>query len=101
MRRPIGRRDLVHPSAEAPPAAAPVRMSWARLLKRVFEIDLEHCPGGLLKIIAAIEDPPVIAQILTISACPPGTPPLARAVIRSIPNGLIPGRDPLPPGLSP
>jgi len=34
----------------------PVRMSWARLLKRVFEIDLGHCPncGGELKIIAAI-----------------------------------------------
>jgi len=34
----------------------PVRLSWARLLKRVFEIDLEHCPncGGELKIIAAI-----------------------------------------------
>ena len=23
----------------------PVRLSWARLLKRVFEIDLEHCPN--------------------------------------------------------
>ena len=36
-------------------------MSWARLLKRVFDIDVEHCPncGGALKIIAAIEDPPV------------------------------------------
>jgi len=35
---------------------APARMSWARLLKRVFDIDLEHCPqcGGDLKIIAAI-----------------------------------------------
>jgi hypothetical protein len=34
-------------------------MSWARLLKRVFEIDIEHCPscGGELKIIAAIEYP--------------------------------------------
>jgi hypothetical protein len=41
--------------AEAPPAAAPARLSWARLLKRVFDIDLEHCPrcGGPLKIIAA------------------------------------------------
>jgi hypothetical protein len=40
-------------------------MSWARLLKRVFEIDIEQCPqcGGTLKIIAAIEHP-VIAKIL-------------------------------------
>jgi hypothetical protein len=37
-------------------------MSWARLLKRVFELDLEHCPncGGELKIIAAIQERPVI-----------------------------------------
>ena len=35
--------------------SAPARMSWARLLKRVFDIDIEHCPncGGRLKIIAA------------------------------------------------
>jgi ribosomal protein S27E len=40
---------------------APARMSWARLLKRVFDIDVEHCPncGGRLKIIAAIEEPPL------------------------------------------
>ena len=33
-----------------------VRLSWAKLLKRVFEIDMEHCPncGGERKIIAAI-----------------------------------------------
>ncbi len=45
----------------------PVRMSWAKLLKRVFEIDLEHCPncGGELKIIAAILEQPVIEKILT------------------------------------
>ena len=44
----------------------PVRLSWARLLKRVFEIDLEHCPicGGELKIIAAILAAPVIERIL-------------------------------------
>ena len=34
--------------------SAPARMSWARLLKRVFDIDIDHCPkcGGSLKIIA-------------------------------------------------
>ena len=34
----------------------PARVSWARLLKRVFQIDLGHCPncGGQLRIIAAI-----------------------------------------------
>ena len=39
--------------AHAQPSSA--RMSWARLLKRVFNIDLEHSPncGGALKIIAA------------------------------------------------
>jgi len=44
----------------------PARISWARLLKRVFEIDLEHCPncGGQLKIIAAILKAPVIERIL-------------------------------------
>jgi hypothetical protein len=31
--------------------------SWARLLKRIFDLDLEHCPNcrGELKIIAAAE----------------------------------------------
>ena len=41
-------------------------MSWACLLKRVFDIDIERCShcGGRLKIIAAIVDPQVIIKIL-------------------------------------
>src|SRR5262245_24594161 len=60
----------------------PPRMSWARLLKRVFDIDVEHCPncGGALKIIAAIDDPPVIAKILTHLGLPSPPPPRARRV---------------------
>ena len=36
---------------------SPARMSWARLLKRVFDIDLEHCPNccGTLKIIVPLK----------------------------------------------
>ena len=45
----------------------PARISWARLLKRVFQIDIEHCPncGGQLKIIAAILESAVIERMLT------------------------------------
>ena len=44
-----------------------MRLSWAKLLKRLFEIDVEHCPncGGELKIIAAILEQPVIEKIGT------------------------------------
>jgi hypothetical protein len=71
----------VHEHAHANAA----RMSWAQLLKRVFDIDLEHCPqcGGALKIIAAIEEPAVIVRILTHlglhARAPPSSParPLA------------------------
>ena len=63
------------PVQAAPPAECeatcahhrPVRLRWAKLLKRVFEIDVAHCPncGGELKIIAAIMEQPVIEKILT------------------------------------
>jgi hypothetical protein len=54
----------------------PHRISWARLLKRVFDIDMHTCPncgGGELKIIAAILERPVIAKILTHLGLSPDT----------------------------
>ncbi len=72
-----------HTCDHAPAHSAPVRMSWARLLKRVFDIDIERCAcGGKLKIIAVIEAPDVIARILThlgLSARPPPRAPAWRA----------------------
>ena len=66
--------------------ARPARIIWARLLKRVFDIDIEHWPncGGTLKIITAasagsgqtgIEDPPVIIKILSHIGLPTRAPP--------------------------
>ena len=54
-------------------------MSWAQLLKRVFEIDMAHCPqcGGPLTLIAAIEDPAVIVKILAHLGLPTRAPPKA------------------------
>jgi hypothetical protein len=59
----------------------PVRLSWARLLKRVFDLDLEHCPncGGELKFIAAILGQPVIEKILTHLGLQARAPPRAPA----------------------
>ena len=58
-----------------------MRLSWARLLKRVFDLDLQHCPncGGELKIIAAIQEPPVIEKILTHLELQARAPPRALA----------------------
>ena len=67
--------------ATAPTASTRTRLSWAQLLKRVFAIDMASCPycGGPLTIIAAIEDPAVIAKILAILGLPTRAPPRSPA----------------------
>jgi hypothetical protein len=48
------------------PAKRRAAMTWAKRLKRVFNIDIEvcgHC-GGAVRIIGCIEDPVVIKKIL-------------------------------------
>jgi hypothetical protein len=41
-------------------------ITWAQRLKRVFNIDIETCSecGGAMKVIACIEDPVLIKQVL-------------------------------------
>jgi len=56
--------------------------AYNRLLKRVFDIDLQHCPNcgaGELKIIAAILERPAIEKILTHLGIDPQPPPRGRA----------------------
>jgi len=80
---PGSRKNKSNPSCTndaVPPSSASVRISWARVLKRVFDIDIERCPhcGGTLKIIAAILESGAITKILDhpglFSRAPPGAP---------------------------
>ena len=83
------RQEPEPPAQAAPPAECeatcahhrPVRLSWAKLLKRVFDLDLEHGPncGGELRIIAAILEQPVIESILTHLGLQARAPPRAPA----------------------
>ena len=70
------------------PASKRKRMTWAQLLKRVFNIDIETCScGGKLKVIAAIIERKVVVKILEHLNLP--TEPPAIALPRAPPpNGL-------------
>ncbi len=75
-------RALVVPKPKAPPPEPQLedhkksKLTWARLLKRVFDIDVETCSrcGGKMKIIASIEDPRVIKKILSHLGLPSKPP---------------------------
>ena len=62
---PAERRAWPRPASRPVPGLT-FSMTWAQRLKRVFNIDIETCSecGGAVKIIASIEDPAVIKQIL-------------------------------------
>jgi hypothetical protein len=66
--------------AEARPVSS--RFDWARLLKRVFAIDMERCPQcqqGTLRIISAITYQPILRRILTHLKLAADPPPIAPA----------------------
>ena len=64
-----GKNKMPHPVGEGDQSLAEKRasMTWAKRLKRVFNIEVETCSecGGDVRIIASIEDPVVIQKILT------------------------------------
>jgi hypothetical protein len=64
-------------------------MSWARLLKRVFDIDRCSNCGGTLKIITAIEDPPVIVRILAHLSLPTRAPPHRDSIYSKRPDPTL------------
>jgi Putative transposase/Transposase zinc-binding domain len=68
-------------SQEPPAHGRPMRLGWAKLLKRVFSLDLTHCPhcGGDLRIVAAILQRQAIDKILNHLGLDPQPPPRAPA----------------------
>ena len=63
-----GKNKKSHPTEEGDqsPAEKRASMTWAKRLKRVFNIEIETCSecGGDVRIIACLEDPVVIQKIL-------------------------------------
>src|SRR5690606_17218945 len=62
-----GRGGSRPPASTEPPAPKHVSMTWMQRLKRVFAIAIDTCQrcGGPLKVIASIEDPELIANLLS------------------------------------
>ena len=89
-----------------------VRRSWARLIRQVYEVDPLLCPrcGGTMKVIAVLERPPLVRQILTHLGLPTAAPgfrappapprewsyePLFDLPVRRTQTGDLPVPDPL------
>ena len=78
-----GDEALAAAECETEPAQARSgRINWARLLKRVVDIDRQQCPncgGGELRIIAALLERPVVEKIFSHLGLDPKSPPKSRA----------------------
>jgi len=64
------------------PSPVSSRWGWARLLKRVFAIDMARCPRchqGTLRLIAALTYRPIIGRILRPLKLAADPPPMAEA----------------------
>ncbi len=78
---PAGSEGLCEGQARAVQARAG-HIGWAGLLRRVFDIDMQHCPNGgagQLRIIAAIVERAAIEKILSHLGLQPRPPPRTRA----------------------
>ncbi len=75
----LGHQDA-QPDAQRSPRRAK-RYAWAKLLARVFAVDVEHCPecGGPVKIVAAIHERSALTRILRHLGLPHQPPTIAPA----------------------
>jgi hypothetical protein len=80
-----GERSTRREAAEKPHAG---RLPWAHLLARVFAVDALKCPrcGEAMRVLAAIQSPDAIRDILECLGLPARPPPVAPAAL----GGLLP-----------
>jgi hypothetical protein len=94
------RSDPLPPVATDPAAQSqaerlfirPRRLSWAKLIARVFESEILVCPqcSGEAEVIAAITQPSVIQAILkSLGPLPPSTSDLARTTHPTARGGVL------------
>ncbi len=80
---PLTKAEAADPAADDEGTRVPlaVRRSWARLLRQVYEIDPLLCPrcGGTMTVIAVIERPAIVRQILDRLGLPSGASSLRPA----------------------
>jgi hypothetical protein len=75
-----GSRQETSKDDVGPRLAAPWRIDWATLLRRVHSVDALACPcGGRLKFVDVITEPTMAREILQSMGLPPDVPPIARA----------------------
>ena len=61
--------------------AASLRVDWASLLRRSFEVDVLKCAscGGRLRVLGEVTDPRVVAVVLESLQMPTEAPPVGHA----------------------
>ena len=79
--------DLAHPDdpAESSHTSSPRprRIGWAKLLARVFALDITRCRkcGGRMRVLEVVSDADAIARILHGARAPPPPPPLGQVLL--------------------
>ena len=79
--------DFARPDdpAESSPTSLPRprRIAWAKLLARVFALDIIRCRkcGGRMRVLEVVSDADAIARILHGARAPPAPPPLGQVLL--------------------
>jgi hypothetical protein len=65
------------PSSSPSSSPRPRRIAWAKLLARIFALDITRCRkcGGRMRVLEVVSDPDAIARILHGARAPPAPPP--------------------------